>query len=59
MPPEPVYYESDSPCRKCAGVLRYRSPAEKKGQCVCCEQEAEERRFLRNYMVTSAPDKRR
>jgi hypothetical protein len=59
MNPEPEYYESDSPCRKCAGTMRYRSPKEKRGQCVSCEEEAEQRRFLRNYMVTSAPEKRR
>ncbi len=32
----PVYYTSDSPCRRCNGTLRYRSPPTHKGKCASC-----------------------
>lgn len=52
-----AYYESDSPCRRCGGVTRYRRPPEKRGACLGCEQENEERDYLHRYIVTGAPKK--
>ncbi len=31
-----MYYTSDSPCRRCNGTQRYRSPPALKGKCASC-----------------------
>ncbi len=47
-----VYYESDSPCRRCNGTLRYRN-TEAKGKCVVCVVDADRDQQLRSYILTS------
>lgn len=52
---EATYYTSDSPCRRCNGTLRYRTPVSVKGKCSNCvkDDEDEDERRGRNWMLAS------
>jgi hypothetical protein len=47
---EPVFYQSDSPCRRCNGTLRYKNTA-KKGACASCVTAEEGESYARNYIL--------
>ena len=46
-----AYYTSDSPCRRCNGTQRYRSPPSHKGKCACCVTCEEAERKARKWVV--------
>ncbi len=46
----PTYYTSDSLCRRCNGVQRYRSPPALKGKCASCVSCAEAERETKNWV---------
>ncbi len=45
----PRFYESDSPCRKCSGSLRYRN-TEHKGKCVACAGDIDADEWARGWV---------
>ncbi len=49
---EPTYYESDSPCRRCNGVTRYRNTSHK-GQCAGCVTDEERDRRATHWVRTT------
>jgi hypothetical protein len=51
----PCYYESDSPCRRCNGSTRYRSPPNLKGKCASCVACDAAERAARDW-VAKAPE---
>jgi hypothetical protein len=60
MSDAPRYYESDSPCRRCSGVLRYRAPLALKGKCASCvaceEAETRTKKWIAETPDTLTPD---
>jgi hypothetical protein len=51
---EPVYYQSDSPCRKCNGSLRFRNTVFK-GRCAQCVSAEELDNWAKRWLRTT-PD---
>lgn len=49
---EPEYYESDSPCRRCNGTLRYRNTVHK-GKCADCVSGDDDERRVRNWILAA------
>ncbi len=45
----PDYYESDSPCRRCNGTLRYKN-TKHKGKCVSCTGDLDADEWARGWV---------
>ncbi len=51
------YYESDLPCKRCGGTLRFRNE-EQRGMCVGCNAEHDRVSWARHYIHTSSGARR-
>lgn len=55
-PEEPIFYDSDTPCRRCSSTLRYRNTVHK-GQCSACVDGDEAERRAKNWVITRGTNK--